>query len=250
LGIINSSLLHPNLAAPLARLLGRPHGWTPLRSKHLPALVLTEAITGLLVVFATGLLTSSAPAHGPQFATASATQPGAITLTKPAGDLQVSVAAQPNQPGANVITIRIDGSASAATGEIMRVITHFTYTGQDIGAVETDANPVEPGVYQVSGTQLSIAGPWQVEIVVRRKGMEDSSATFNWVVSAGVQPAVTSNGLLEPWLTLAAILFLATATGIGALVWWRRRSSRAAVATQAPRMENPFADQLNSLERR
>jgi putative copper export protein len=65
-GLPNSSMLHPRLSAPLARLPRRPSGWTPLSLKRLPALVIAESTLGLLVLLATGVMLASPPAHGPQ----------------------------------------------------------------------------------------------------------------------------------------------------------------------------------------
>jgi len=234
LGLLNSSLLHPRLAAPLAGLLRRPPGWTPLRPAQLPRLGLAEAGLGLLVLLARGLLTSSSPAHGAQFAPAPV-QAGPSVLSLNVEDLLVTMEAQPNQPGSNLVTIRVAPAGNAAPGEILRVIARFTYSNQDIGTVPADASETAAGVYQVTGSQLSIAGPWKVQVAVRRKGLEDSVAIFNWTVAAPPRPVLVSDRPLEPGLTLTAMLMLALATGTGVALWLRSRGARTHAVMQLER---------------
>ena len=104
-------------------------------------------------------------------------------LQATAGDLQVSLSAEPNLPGENRLAIRAHPSAAGAP-EILRVIVRFTYLAQSMGEVSVDAPYVSPGLYELSGSQLSLAGPWQVNVAVRRKGVEDSVAHFTWTVPA------------------------------------------------------------------
>ncbi|MFN8491555.1 MAG: copper resistance protein CopC [Caldilineaceae bacterium] len=228
IGLLNSVLLHPKLAAPLARGLGRPVGWTPLAQTRLPGLVLAEAGLGLAVLLVTGLLTSSAPAHGAQFVPV-ATQ---AALTQSVDDLTITVNAQPNQPGANQVNIQVAGGTDQA--EIIRVITRFTYLGQAIGTVSADAAPAGGGRYAVNGLQLSITGPWQITVVVRRKGVEDSTATFNWTVGVPTRPVVLSNRPLAPVLTIAAIVLLLLC-GLGLLLGLRRKVSAHWLRRQSAR---------------
>jgi hypothetical protein len=39
------------------------------------------------------------------------------------------------------------------------MIVHFTYLGQNVGVITTDAQKISPTTYQVSGDQVSLAGP-------------------------------------------------------------------------------------------
>ena len=56
---------------------------------------------------------------------------------------------------------------------------------------------------------LSFAGAWRVEAIVRRSGMEDTVADFDWRVeplalSTPPRPVIISNTPLAPTLTLLA----------------------------------------------
>jgi copper transport protein len=222
-GLLNSTMLHPRLSAPLARVLRRPAGWTPLALKRLPALVMAEVAVGVLVLLATGTMVSSPPANGPEFAPPTPAPPLATAPSQLVGDLLVTFNAKPNRPGQNVTLMQVVSTRRPPPAEIMRVIVHYTFLGQDMGAVTADAQEISPGEYQVAGEQLSLPGPWQVDVVVRRKGLEDSKASFQWTVPAPSvsRPVVVSNRPLEPILTPVAILLFAGVAGFAVVRWIR-----------------------------
>jgi copper transport protein len=199
IGLTNATLLHPILARLFhLRLSLRP----------LPRLVSFEIGLGLLVIMATGLLTASPQANGPEFGPTNAELPQSLSQT--AHDMVITFGAKPNRPGQNVFTIRAASTRRPAPAEVMRVMVRLTYLAQDIGRVSVDAVEVEPGLYQVGGNYFSAAGPWQVNVVARRRGVEDVTATFNWVVppvGSGRAPFISSRPL-EPGLTTAAALLL------------------------------------------
>jgi copper transport protein len=205
-GLLNSILLHPRLATPLARLLGRPAGWTPLPLRSLPTLVLAEAGLGLLVFLATGLVTAAPAPRGPEFTIAPEEVPTALSQT--VDDVVVTLLVKPNRPGQNVFTVFAASTRRPPPAEILRVIARFTFLGQDMGRVSARTEEVEPGRYLVGGNYLSLAGPWQIDVVVRRKGIEDSVAHFNWLVAPPGQsrPVIISKYRLEPLLTILAAM--------------------------------------------
>jgi copper transport protein len=195
-GMLNSMMLHPQLAAPLARLFHRPQGWTPMALKRLPYLVLVEFSLGFFIFLFAGMLTSTSPARGPEFAPSTRDLPN--SLSQGVDDLLVSFSAQPNQPGENLITVRAVSTRRPAPAPIMRVILRFTFQGQDLGTSSLDAVEIEPGVYRVGGSSLSMTGAWKVQVIVRRKGIEDSIAAFNWTV-ASPGPARARLVSNQPW---------------------------------------------------
>ncbi len=204
LGLLNSMLLHPRLAALLASWLRRPPSWTPVPLHRLPALLLAEAGLGLLVLLVTGLVTAAPPARGAEFEVAAEEIPTLLSQT--VDDLLITFSAKPNRPGQNVFAVRAVSTRRPPPAEVMRVILRFTFLGQEMGRASVDAVEIEPGLYQVGGNYLSLAGTWQVQVVVRRRGIEDRVAQFNWVVAppGPARPVVISNRSLEPLLTIAA----------------------------------------------
>lgn len=220
-GLLNSLSLHEGLADRVGRLLGRPPGWRPFKVRSLPRLIVVEAGLGLVVFLSVGFLTSTPPARGPEFAPS--VNADLDSLSQSVDDLLVTFSAKPNQPGPNVFTIRATSRRRPPPAEILRVIVRFTFEGQDMGTVSADAEFQEEGVYRLGGNYLSLAGPWQVDVVVRRSGIEDSVARFDWHVSPGGPPrAVLISD--QPWetpLTIFSALFFVAVLLVAIVGRWR-----------------------------
>jgi copper transport protein len=227
LGLMSLLLLQPNVAARLARLVGRPPDWRPVEPRRLRALILGEVCLGLLVVLAVGVVTTLAPARGPQFA------PGpsevASTATRSVDDLLVTVAVRPNRPGENVVDVRAVSTLRPEPAAIDRVVVRFAAPGGSRGGTAR-AKEQAPGIYRVSGLELDAAGRWQVETVVERRGRTADVASFDWTVAPTVtpRPVLVSNRPLESLLSGAAValVFLIGSVLFGLIVW-RWTSARA-----------------------
>ncbi|MCP5099032.1 MAG: hypothetical protein GY943_26060 [Chloroflexi bacterium] len=209
-GLLNSMLLHPRLAAPLRYLLKRPAGWTPLAFRQLPRLLLIELSLGVVVLMLTGLITSASAPRGIEYTVSAEDAPDALSAK--IDDLVITLYAKPNNPGQNVFTVFAASSRRPAPADILRVLVRFTYLEQEIGRVTAEAEEVEPGRFLVTGNYFSLPGTWQVDVVVRRAGLEDAIASFDWVVlPVNVQPQIVSKRpLAQPLTILAAILFSCT----------------------------------------
>jgi hypothetical protein len=122
----------------------------------------------------------------------------------------ITFSASPNRPGQNLFTVRAVSTRRPAPAEIIRLILRFTFLGQEMGRSSVDAVEIEPGLYQAGGNYLSLAGPWQVQVVARRAGIEDTVANFNWMVAPPGQarPVLISNSRWEPILTILAAIFI------------------------------------------
>lgn len=203
-GLLNAMLLHPVVAAPLAWLLRRPRGWTPCSLARLPALVVTEAGLALLVLLAASVVTAAPPPRGPEFTVVPDDVPKA--LTQVVGDVVVTLSVKPNRPGQNVFTVFTASTRRPAPADIMRVIVRFSRQEIGGGPVSVIAQAVDRGRFQVGGSHLSLAGPWRVEVVIRRKGIADAVAGFDWVVAppGSSRPVVLSKAPLASSLTFAA----------------------------------------------
>jgi hypothetical protein len=61
-------------------------------------------------------------------------------------------------------------------------------------------------------------------VAVRRKGLEDSVAQFQWTITTPGSPrqSIVSDSPQQPWLTAAAAVMLAAVLLIAAFVWLRR----------------------------
>jgi hypothetical protein len=110
------------------------------------------------------------------------------------------------------------------------VILRFNYLDQDIGRESLTLEEVEPGRFLLGGNYLSLAGSWQIDVVVRRLGMEDSVAHFDWVVAppGEARPVVFSKFPLEGILSLSAAgtLLFVPLTALAVMQLRRRKYSR------------------------
>ncbi|MCA9942235.1 MAG: copper resistance protein CopC [Anaerolineales bacterium] len=207
IGFLNAMLMHSGLAAPIAKILRKPKGWTPVPLQQMPRLVFLEATLGMSVFVLTSFLTAAPTARGPQFLPASEI---ATNQNQQIDDVLVNLSIKPNHPGANVFTIRAANTRRPPLAEIDRVIVRLTYLDQDFGMESVMAEEVEPGVYRVGGNELNVAGNWRVDVVVRRLGLPDSVANFNWIVedNGAPQAVIISNQDWQPVLSALAILIL------------------------------------------
>lgn len=225
-GLVNSMLLHPELFSPLWRLLRRPADWTPLSLKRMPLVTVAESSVGLAVLFIVGYLVATPTANGPEYRYAGYQQPN--PLTQAAGDLSVTLAVQPNKAGSNTFNIRVSGPQGAAPLQIARLILRYKYQGESMGDQSVDAMPMGDGTFQLQGDQFTMVGPWGVDVVVRRLGVPDSTAHFDWVVPPVGQPLMVPNLDWQPVLTNAGVAILACvflgALGLLALQRTRRNA--------------------------
>ncbi len=208
-GLVNSMLLHPRVAAPLAKLLNRSKNWTPLSPHRLPQLVLVEMGLGVLVILFVGLVTSAPNPNGPEFMPFE--QDSVLgTVSEPVDDMLISFSAKPNRPGQNVFLVRAVSSRRPQPAEVLRVITRLTYLEDEIGTTSVDAQEIDEGQYHIGGSYFSLPGRWAVEVVVRRQGLEDTVTQFEWVVppAGGGQTIIISNRSIEApfsWLSLIGL---------------------------------------------
>ena len=207
-GLLNSMLLHPRLAAPVAKLLRRPRGWTLLSLSRLRGFVLAEVSLGLLVLLAAGLLTAGPPARGPKFAPAPKT--AASEVTRSVDDLLVTMSVKPNRPGENVFDVFAVSTRRPPPAEIDQVTLRFSRPATGAEIVSGPLKEVEPGRYRLGGRYLSLQGSWQIGVLVRRSGFADRTAQFAWTVASpgSPRPVVISDRPLGPLLTRAAAVIL------------------------------------------
>jgi copper transport protein len=216
-GLLNSMLLHGRVAAPLAKLLGKPAGWTPLSTRQLPRLVLVEMGLGIVAILFVGLITSVPNPKWPEFVPFDEERVLG-TVSAPVDDLLISFSAKPNRPGQNVFLVRAASSRRPPPADVLRVITRLTYLDEEIGTITVDAQEIDEGQYHIGGSYFSLPGTWQVEVAVRRQGVEDTVAQFEWVVppAGEPRPVIISNQPIEAglsWLALRACPFLTVEFG-------------------------------------
>lgn len=227
-GLINSATLHPRVAAPLARLLKKPTGWTPFTVDKLPRLVLLEAGAGLAVLLATGIVTASPAAVGPGYLPyPDKEQPSAMTQS--VEDMIISFSSKPNLPGQNIFVVRATSHRRPAPAEVAKVILRFTYLEEDLGTVSVEAQEIDKTAFRLGGGYFSLPGRWHVDVAVRRLGVEDSIGSFEWIVppTSEPEPVLLSDQPLQPVLLPVGLAGISLLLIVGLVLRRRKQAKRS-----------------------
>lgn len=184
LGFWNFTLLHRRFVGRLAAALRRRPWRLRLPVRIAPRLLAAEAGVAVMIVCAVGLLTALPPPRAWDGLSA----PGgdaSRTASATIDDLVVTLNVKPNRPGQNVFVVRAASTRRPAPAPITRVLLRFTYLDEATGRVTAVANELERGRYVLTSDHLAMAGRWRIEVVVRRDGVEDRVAPFDWAIGAG-----------------------------------------------------------------
>lgn len=172
LGAANLLLVRPRLGRAVAARGRALMAGAPAVVRRLNLAVVAEAGLAVAVLLATGVLTSAEPARETY-----ARQPRPIVLTGTADDVGVRLEITPGRPGPNQMIARLDGNV-APPHDVLRVQVRFTNLDDDLGASLLTLPPREDGSYGAVASNLSVEGTWQLEVIVRRRGLDDVRTAF------------------------------------------------------------------------
>lgn len=157
-----------------------------------------EGGAAILALAAAGALTSLAPPAGPTAPAlaAVAVAPTAIvvpTVTPgptrtpvpsrpfdaalPAGDLLVRLAVAPASLGENRFQVTVTDQAGQQVA-VQLIRLSFAMREMDMGEQALEATQAPGGEAVLSGSPLSMVGEWEIDVLVRRAGLPDVTATF------------------------------------------------------------------------
>ncbi len=140
----------------------------------LPKAVWVEAILGMAIFLSVAVLVSLPPAKA---ATGSGRMEG-VVLSQRAGDASITLEIHPGTVGPNhFITIVRDSRGQPLT-DSARLILRFNYLDADLGVQQAEADRVDAGLYEGEWSYLGVAGRWNIEMVLRREGRDDVTASF------------------------------------------------------------------------
>jgi copper transport protein len=221
LGAMNLLVARPGLARAVAE---RGRGFTgsaPELVRRLHLAIIAEAALAVGVLLATAMLTSSEPARETY-----AREPNPIALSGSAGDVQVKLDITPGRPGPNQIIAHLDGNVQAPN-DVQRVSMRFTNLDDELGTSNLVLQARDDGSYGAVSSNITVDGTWQLEVIVRRRGMDDARTAFRTPINSSdiaSQPpsldAVPTPFSIPPRQLISMALM---ATGL-ALTFWISRT--------------------------
>lgn len=114
------------------------------------------------------------------------------------GDLQVGIEIAPGRAGENLVRVQAASIRRPAPAPIGRVILEGRSTDGDQD-LRLDLDSAQPGFYE-AGVTLPVAGEWDFDVIVRRPGFPDQTASFDWgIPTAGTRELRVSDQPLSDW---------------------------------------------------
>ena len=201
--------------------------------RWLKRLVVGEVVLAVVVLAAVAMLASLEPARQVASREGVGLEDKMIFRdTAEGADIVLEV--EPGRVGPNRILVSLEDRLGVPIDNASDVSVHLTYLDADLGETRATAGSLGGGDYAAEEVLLSIAGPWQAEVEVRRPDAFDARTAFRFeTTSAGVgsssaiSPAPETGKLL--WgveLVLLGALFLGVGIPLGG---WYTRWGKAAM---------------------
>jgi copper transport protein len=196
-------LLNAVWLAPRFERLADAGASTATTERRLRRTVAIEAGLGVAVLAVTALLVLLVPARDAAAQRRARLLPGtAISSvyrnTVPAGDMQATLVVNPNRVGENDFRVALTGPG---LDQVTRVQLRFQQVGGPAGGSTIDAQPVSPGLWDVTAANLAQVGRWQIVVNVRRNGFDDVNGNFGVEVpdATGATVTATSSNGADVW---------------------------------------------------
>ena len=190
--------------------------------RWLRRLVAGEVVLAVLVLAAVAMLASLEPAR--QVASREGIGlEDKLILRGTAEDADIVLEVEPGRVGPNRILVSLEDRLGAPINTASDVSLRLTYLDAHLGETRATASPLGGGDYSAEDVLLSIAGPWQVEVVVRRPDAFDARTALRFEIDSGgagssssIAPSPETGKLL--WgveLALLGALFLGVGIPLG-----------------------------------
>ena len=189
--------------------------------------VVAEIALAAIVILTVGFLTTLEPAR--QFASRIlASEQQELTFTDTVEDLDIALAVEPARVGVNTFTVKLADRFGEPIENATDVRLRVSYLDADFGEESVPTVNIGGGEYRLADSALSIAGAYQVELLVQRPNAFDARAAFRFEIdaagadaSAAIAPDATKGGLyLGIALGLLGVVFLGAGIPMGG--WYNR----------------------------
>ena len=227
-------LIKVALVIPLLFLGGLNLVWVRPRLRRDPAAadwlrrcLMGEAALAILVLGTVGMLTSLEPVR--QVASREvAEQQQSLTFSDTVNTDVIGLEVIPGQTGSNDLVVSLNDRLGNPIDYASEVMVRLVYLDSDLGDDSLVATSLGDGTYIRGDAQLSIAGAWQAELVIRRPDAFDAKTAFRFEAvspsgggSAAISPSPgTAYVLLGGGLLVLGLLFLGAGLPLGG--WFSR----------------------------
>jgi len=167
LGAVNLLLLTPQLRK--AEAVAR---------QRLRLTIRLELLLGVIVLLVVGVMTGVAPA----FEALEAQDRLGFQERADFEDVRLVLRIAPLHVGSNEFAVDVSDERPGAAQVEPEVLLRFHSQNQDMGVLQVETEAAEEGRYLARGTYLSVAGTWQIEVILRRAGFDDVRHTFDLMV--------------------------------------------------------------------
>ena len=200
----------------------------------LKRLVGAEIVLATLVLLIVGFLTAIEPARQVASREGIGVESG-LSFEETAEGTHMMLEVDPGQVGPNTIRVSLADRSGAPIANATDVRVRLSYLDADFGETPYSATQVGEGEFVLDEQLISIAGAWQVELVVQRPDAFDARAAFRFEVTGGgggslaIAPeADTGRTLLGIEFVLLGFVFMGVSIPIGG--WYSRRGATAMIA--------------------
>ena len=196
----------------------------------LKRLLVGEAALAVLILAAVGVLTSLEPARQVASRELAESRQSVSFSDTVAGDT-LSLEVSPGRVGSNDIVVGLTDRLGRPITDADEVLVRLVFLESDLGEDTLTVSSVGEGRYVREDAQLSIAGVWQAELVVRRPDAFDARTAFRFEAlstgaagSAAIAPSPgTAYVMLGAGLLVLGALFLAAGLPLGG--WFSRNGA-------------------------
>jgi copper transport protein len=144
-----------------------------------------EVVLGAVVLLATAVLTAWPPAAVSVARPAAA--PG-LTFAALPGDGRLRLKVAPAEPGENLIEATVESADGTPLGQDARVLVRLHKLDEDVAPITMTLLGIGAGRYANPDPVLLPSGWWEVEVVLRRRGVLDETTTFPLRLGAAAPP--------------------------------------------------------------
>jgi copper transport protein len=133
-----------------------------------------EMVLGILLLLAVGILAGVSPA----FEALQARQEQGIIETARVDSVNLLIRVVPGEGGENEIGVEFTDPRPGANAVTPEVLLRLTALDMNMGTQQVQTTSVDGLRYAARGSYFPMAGPWELEIIIRRPGYNDIRHVF------------------------------------------------------------------------